>query len=229
MSIGFMNRSPSTGGPKGRAAAKEETREALVAAGLAEFAERGLDAPSLDSICARAGFTRGAFYVHFRDRDELLESVMERVFVSLLDALIATGDGAHDLEETVGRFASAASAAEGARKGERLPALAMDIHRVLDACARSPILKKRFVSLMSGASARVAAAVESGQKAGSIRADVDAATLGQVLAVLAFGILTAIDTGVGIDLDAARRTVLRMLAPAGAAATGSRPRPGAPK
>ena len=50
---------------------KQETREALISAALAEFAEHGFDAPSLDAICARAGYTRGAFYVHFRDRSDL--------------------------------------------------------------------------------------------------------------------------------------------------------------
>jgi AcrR family transcriptional regulator len=201
--------------PRSRTATKQETREALVAAGLAEFAERGLDAPSLDSICARAGFTRGAFYVHFRNRDEFLEAVMEKVFVSLLDALIATGNAAHDLEETVRRFVAAAAVMAGARKAEGLPALSMDIHRVLDACARSPMLRKRFVALMSESSSRVADAVASGQKAGSIRADADAATLGQVITILAFGVLTAIDTGVPVDLENAAPLVLRLLAPAG--------------
>ncbi len=203
-------------GPRSRHVTKQETREALVAAGLAEFAERGLDAPSLDSICARAGFTRGAFYVHFRNRDEFLEAVMEQVFGSLLDALIATGDGAHDLEETIRRFAGAAMTMAGARAAERsdgLPALSMDIHRVLDACARSPALRRRFVTLMAESSTRVADAVSKGQGAGSVRSDIEPAVLGQILAVLAFGVLTAIDTGVPIALDEASRGVLRLLAP----------------
>src|SRR4051812_40727719 len=65
--------------PRTREETKQRTREALVEAGIALFAEQGLDGPSLDAICERAGFTRGAFYVHFRDRDELLQAVMERV------------------------------------------------------------------------------------------------------------------------------------------------------
>jgi TetR/AcrR family transcriptional repressor of nem operon len=199
--------------PRSRHVTKQETREALVAAGLAEFAERGLDAPSLDSICARAGFTRGAFYVHFRNRDEFLEAVMDQVFGSLLDALIATGDGAHDVEETIGRFAAAAEAMAGNRKSDGLPALTMDIHRVLDACARSPLLRRRFVALMAEGSSRVADAVAKGQRAGSIRSDIGAGTLGELLAVLAFGVLTAIDTGVPIALGQTRSAVLRLLAP----------------
>ena len=40
---------------------KQATRDALISAGMALFAEQGLDGPSLDAICDRAGFTRGAF------------------------------------------------------------------------------------------------------------------------------------------------------------------------
>src|SRR6266545_6764537 len=88
----------STQRGRGREQAKQETREALILAALSEFSERGLSAPSLDAICARAGYTRGAFYVHFADRDELIAAVMEKVTGVLLDALIATGDAAMDLE-----------------------------------------------------------------------------------------------------------------------------------
>ena len=196
---------------RGRASSKEETREALIAAALAEFSERGLDAPSLDAICARAGFTRGAFYVHFRDREQLLEAVMEKVFGVFLDAVIATGNGASDLVETISRFAAAASTG-GGDKPMRPLALAIDMHRVFDACARSPLLKQRFVSLLAEGSARVTAAVERGQRAGSVRADVDPAALGQLLAMLALGILTALDTGVAVDPEQARDTALRLIA-----------------
>src|SRR5262245_57170399 len=113
--------------------AKRATREALVDAGLAEFAARGLDAPSLDGICARAGYTRGAFYVHFRDRDDFLVAVAERALGSFVDAVIATGDQAHDLEHSVARFvetvgAAAASSARGKRQAG--PLAGMQVHRL---------------------------------------------------------------------------------------------------
>src|SRR5262245_35142144 len=93
-----------------RAAAKAATRDALLDAALAEIAERGLDAPSLDAICARAGYTRGAFYVHFKDRDALVAAVVQRAMDRFLDAMIAHGDRAHDLEETITRFATVVGA-----------------------------------------------------------------------------------------------------------------------
>lgn len=193
-----------------REASKKETREALVSAGLAEFAERGIDAPSLDAICARAGYTRGAFYVHFRDRDEFLESVMERVFGAFLDAIIATGDSAHDLEQTVSRFADAVALA--GRREARPLALSIDLHRVLDACARSPALRNRFVAMLTGAADRVAAAASRGQEAGSVRPDVHAPALGSLLAMLALGVVTSLDMGVHLEVEQLREVVVRLLA-----------------
>ena len=38
-----------------RAEVKEQTREALIDAAAALFGREGLDGPSLDAICARAG------------------------------------------------------------------------------------------------------------------------------------------------------------------------------
>ncbi|MCZ7684911.1 MAG: TetR family transcriptional regulator [Sandaracinaceae bacterium] len=56
-----------------------KTREALVDAAAELFAEQGLTGPSLDAICAKAGFTRGAFYVHFATRDDLIAAVVEKI------------------------------------------------------------------------------------------------------------------------------------------------------
>jgi AcrR family transcriptional regulator len=193
-----------------------ETRQALLAAGLAEFAEKGLDAPSLDAICARAGFTRGAFYVHFRGREDFLVAVMEHVIRAFLDAIIATGDEAHDLEHTIDRFADAVAAAQGARPPARgaLPPFAMGLafHRFLEGCARSKDLRERFVALVEQGAHRVAVAMGEGQRAGTVRHDVDPEPAGRLLALLALGIVVALDTGVGVDVAGMRAAVQRLLA-----------------
>jgi AcrR family transcriptional regulator len=209
---------PRPAGP--RDAAKDETRRALIAAGLAEFAAHGLDLPSLDAICSRAGYTRGAFYVHFRDRDDFLVSVMEFVIGTFIDAVVATGDEAHDLERTIERFADAAAAAlEARRDGAASPgesgllpfALGFAFHRLLEGVWRSPGLRARFVDLVREGIARVAAATRRGQCAGTIRRDVDADDLAFALAALALGVITAIETGVGFDPVRVRGVVQRLL------------------
>ncbi len=63
--------------PVSRDETKQRTRDALIQAGLELFTEQGLDVPSLDAICDRAGFTRGAFYVHFADRLQIRHGLIE--------------------------------------------------------------------------------------------------------------------------------------------------------
>lgn len=59
----------------------EETRERLMQAALASFAERGYDATGVAEICQRAGVSKGAFYYHFASKQAL--------FLALLDQWLA--------------------------------------------------------------------------------------------------------------------------------------------
>jgi len=216
------------GAAPSREAAKEETREALLLAGLAEFAEKGLDAPSLDAICARAGYTRGAFYVHFKDRDDFLVAAMERVLGPFLDAVIAGGGAPQDVERTIERFVELVQtlhAAGGAPILPVAPAAApselpaqglVQFHRLLEACARSTRLRARLVGLLRGAIERVAGTAKAGQEAGSVRPDVDADALAALLVALALGVITALEIGVPLDLATMRNALLACVA-AGAA------------
>src|SRR5690606_10590759 len=63
---------------------RETTRRRLLDAAAQVFAEVGLDAASVEAICDRAGFTRGAFYSNFETKDQLFlelagEVALERV------------------------------------------------------------------------------------------------------------------------------------------------------
>ena len=87
-----MSKKTATKGRKTRAQSKLDTRDALIETGMVLFAKEGLDGPSLDAICEHAGFTRGAFYVHFRDRDELLSSIAQRGFEQFESVLTKAWD-----------------------------------------------------------------------------------------------------------------------------------------
>jgi AcrR family transcriptional regulator len=199
-----------------RELSKQETREALLRAAMAEFAEHGLDAPSLDAICARAGFTRGAFYVHFRDREDLVAAVMERVLGAFLDAVVARGEAADErsLAATVERFAAAVAGPHDARArgdaalspSDAWRAPAVPLHQVLAACARSPDLRRRFVSILEEAIRRVAnAARHEGQG--------DADGLAALLVLTALGVRAALDLDLALDVRAVRDAALRLLRP----------------
>jgi AcrR family transcriptional regulator len=58
---------------------RQRTREALLDAAAAVFAKRGFHGASLDEIAETAGYTRGAIYKHFADKEELLQEVCVRL------------------------------------------------------------------------------------------------------------------------------------------------------
>jgi AcrR family transcriptional regulator len=201
---------------RSRDLAKQETRAALLEAGLEEFAARGLESPSLDAICARAGFTRGAFYVHFRDREDFVVAVMERVLGAFLDAVIATGDQAHDLERTIHRFARALEGMDGpTRKSRRRSpsslASGLQVHRLLEACARSTAIRSRVAGLVQQALGRLAQAASAAQSTHTIRRDLPAQEVATMLVMMAIGLLVAGEIGVPLDPRAGRALVLALL------------------
>jgi len=191
----------------GRRATKEETRDALIASGMELFAARGLDGPSLDDICANAGLTRGAFYVHFEDRDAFLLAVMDRVGTSLFEELFEQG--------TTGGFAGVAQRFVEASASGRYPLMpkgGIRPYQLLDACARSPVLRDRYVALVKMFVARVAELVAEGQAAGALRKDVDPSHAGTLALALIVGVQTLADVGMPMHLEALAPDVVKLLA-----------------
>ena len=192
---------------KSRELSKQETRDALIRAGMSVFEEQGVDLPSLDSICARAGFTRGAFYVHFRDRDDFLAAVIDRVISDFVQSVIASGGTADDLAKTIDRFLSTAAAGKLPLSGQhRLVA-----HLMSRGMQRADNMRNRFRAMLEGAIALLAQAAEGGQRAGKVRAEVPPQMIAGILVALALGLITLIDAGVRIDTDALRRAARRLL------------------
>jgi AcrR family transcriptional regulator len=78
--IGDVHRSPR----------REATRQRILDAAREVFAEMGVIGGSVEDICERAGFTRGAFYSNFSDKDDVLDALVEREHTSLLAHLDAS-------------------------------------------------------------------------------------------------------------------------------------------
>jgi AcrR family transcriptional regulator len=57
---------------------REVTVERLLDAALQTFAEQGFAAASVEDVCRRGGFTRGAFYSSFSTKDELFAALFAR-------------------------------------------------------------------------------------------------------------------------------------------------------
>ncbi|HUY67780.1 MAG TPA: TetR family transcriptional regulator [Alphaproteobacteria bacterium] len=65
----------------------EKTRSAILDAAEREFYGHGVARTSLEEIAHAAGVTRGAVYWHFKDKIELCEAMMQRVFLPQEDIL----------------------------------------------------------------------------------------------------------------------------------------------
>jgi AcrR family transcriptional regulator len=55
---------------------REETRQRLFEAAAEVFAEQGIGGASIEAITTAAGFSRGAFYSNFDDKDELVTAML---------------------------------------------------------------------------------------------------------------------------------------------------------
>jgi AcrR family transcriptional regulator len=63
--------------PSRQQARTETTRRRLLAAAERIFARDGFEAARLEEIAAAAGYTRGAFYANFRDKEDLFFALLE--------------------------------------------------------------------------------------------------------------------------------------------------------
>jgi len=203
-----MNQSAEGVQRRSRAESKEFTRQALLKAGLLELIEHGLDTPSLDAICARAGFTRGAFYVHFKDRDDFLVAVTDWTLTAIVDLMVGA-EGESDFESAVGRF----TALLAQRDWPVVGTFSIATHRVFESIARSEKLKQRFSEIFDDAASRIGKLVHSAQVAGQVRRDLDPRQTAVLLFALGVGAKSLEDTGVQVGSSALRSGILSLLRP----------------
>lgn len=191
---------------RSRAETKEATRQALLAAGLAELVEHGLDVPSLDAICARAGYTRGAFYVHFKDREDFFVAVMDWALTGITAAVVGV-NGETDLGSAIARFSRYMTHREWPVVGK----YAIATHRLMEAIARSEQLKSRFSEVLGKVSFSIAELIRRAQAKGQVRARLDPQHTAELIVTLGMGALSLQDTGVVFPEDQMRSTLMAVL------------------
>jgi TetR/AcrR family transcriptional regulator, transcriptional repressor for nem operon len=190
--------------PKSRAEAKQATREALIAAGLEELATSGLDA-SLDDICRRADLTRGAFYVHFADRDAFLLAVMTHVLGGFVKMLTTAASHTRGIGAAIELFFTMARARAPAIHGGR----GLRFFHLLDACHRSKPLGDAYRATLLAGRDQLAAAIEGDEHA---RKDIRSRALADLMIVAALGIVSMFELEIPLDLTELERTVSKTLA-----------------
>lgn len=69
---------------------RQQTREHLLAAAAEVFAERGFHGASLDEVASVAGFTKGAVYSNFKNKEDLFLALFKANYDREMEALRAT-------------------------------------------------------------------------------------------------------------------------------------------
>src|SRR5271169_3863341 len=85
----------------------EASRDSILQAALAEFAQEGLAGACMDAIAASAGVNKALLYYYFHDKESLYGSVLDRFFIRLSERLMNELDGSAPLGERVLRYACA--------------------------------------------------------------------------------------------------------------------------
>ncbi|GAA1893957.1 TetR/AcrR family transcriptional regulator [Actinomadura bangladeshensis] len=145
-----------------RAERRERTREELVMSAMRLFAERGVNATSVEAIAETAGYSRGAYHSNFESRDEVLDAVVARVVGALGPELTAILGGS----------------------GSVLDRLAAYVRAFLLYCARSPLETRALIAvvahratvaadvydeLVAASLSDIVALFEEGQRSGELR------------------------------------------------------------
>lgn len=154
--------------------ARPEIRDALLDAAREAFARRGLAQARVEDITRRAGVSKGAFYLHFRTKEDAFEEIVQRFLGALEDHALRR----REVEERLSRE----GVADLARRIEAECASDVDLLEVM-------WRNRHIVAAVDGASgsayrglvadfgrrmrARVSSRIRERRDAGELRPDVD--------------------------------------------------------
>lgn len=134
-------------------ARRERTRQRLLDAAAQVFAEVGLDAASVETVCERAGFTRGAFYSNFDSKDELFLDLARRTSNAKLELLSERVRGLETAPGVVLRPAELLSSLLDIEHDDRLSVLLFSEIRAR--ALRDPAMAAAFMAWDDAMTARV--------------------------------------------------------------------------
>lgn len=118
-------------------ARRQATRDRVLDAASDVFAERGFHGATVEDICERAGFTRGAFYSNFSSKEDLVLELSRRHSEALVDRIRKASKRESAGAEDVLRDVLAALADETRGKEQWLVLTTeFTLHAIRDAGAR---------------------------------------------------------------------------------------------
>ncbi|MFJ9418912.1 TetR/AcrR family transcriptional regulator [Streptomyces sp. NPDC101227] len=87
-----------------REESRQQTRGRLLAAAAELFTERGVNGASVEQIAERAGYTRGAFYGNFEDKNALVAELLQQRTRRELEEVRTLTQDAASFDDAVGKL-----------------------------------------------------------------------------------------------------------------------------
>jgi AcrR family transcriptional regulator len=166
---------------------KAETRAELIEAAATVFTERGYHSASLQEVAQRAGFTTGAIYGHFRNKDDLFLAVFEQFALSRVSELGEAHDAA---DRAFGSGARALADQWMARHEDNsaftLVAMEFAVHAI-----RHPPLREALADRYAAVRLTAARMLEQDAEAAGVTLPMPALELATVLRELGVGLALA--------------------------------------
>ena len=163
---------------------REETRQKLLDSAFSVFATHGYERATVDEIVRDAGFSKGAFYVHFESKEDLFWAMLE----SRIDFLQETMRGALDTTQSVAdnqlRILEAIFALD--KKDKHWPALFVEF---VAHAARNERVREKLHEMYRRWHSFTVEMLEEGRQAGRVREDMDIEFMASVTMALIEGSL----------------------------------------
>jgi len=184
-------------------------REQIAEAAMSLVANHGLRRLSMAAVARRVGLVPSGIYRHFKNKDELIDAILDRVEQRLLANVEAAKSAAaaplEQLKDILLRHI------RFIREGRAIPRIILSY----DAHAGRPQRQQRILKIIAAYTAAIGEIIVLGQRQGQIKPDLDVQTVVMMLLgiVVPAGILWHLSDG-GFDVTRHAQRAWKLLCPA---------------
>ena len=163
---------------------REETRQKLIDSALTVFATHGFERATVDEIVRDAGFSKGAFYVHFESKEDLFWAMLEGRIETLQETMRGALDTTQSVADNERRILEAIFALD--KKDKHWPALFVEF---VAHAARNEKVREKLHEMYRRWHSFTVEMLEEGRKAGRVRTDMELDFMASVTMALIEGSL----------------------------------------
>jgi AcrR family transcriptional regulator len=163
---------------------REETRQRIADAALPVFARSGYERATVDEIVREAGYSKGAFYVHFESKEDLFWAMLEERILRQQESFRQALDDTRSAEANIQALLTTIFTIF--RKDAMWSALFIEF---VAHAARNEKVRERLASMYQNWRGFTVETLKQGRELGQIRKDLDVDFIATVLIALIEGMI----------------------------------------